>query len=55
MKQTIKALISCMAVCCGVLLIIHRRVIAACITGDPMPEAPEWHKKCFKCLADKAE
>jgi len=44
-----------MAVCCGLFLIIHRHVIAACITGSPMPEAPEWHKKCFKCLAGKAE
>lgn len=48
MKKTMYTLISCMAVCCGLFLIIHRHVIAACITGSPMPEAPEWHKKCFK-------
>ena len=50
-KKTVNICIRCLAVCCGVFLIIHRRVIAACITGIDMPEAPEWHKKCFKCLA----
>ncbi len=50
MKKTINRVIRCIAVCCGVMLIIHRRVIEACITGIDMPEAPEWHKKCFKCL-----
>mgnify|MGYP006872993427 CR=1 FL=1 len=55
MKQALNIMIRCTAVCCGVLLIIHRRVIAACITGGPIPEAPEWHKKCFKCLNAKAE
>ncbi len=34
-------------ICLAVMLITHRRVIAACITGGPMPETPEWHKKCF--------
>lgn len=48
MKETMNMIIRCMAVCCGVFLIIHRRVIAACLTGTPMPEAPEWHKKFFK-------
>ncbi len=33
----------------GVFLIIHRRVFSALLTGEPMPEAPEWHKKCFGC------
>jgi hypothetical protein len=34
----------------GVFLIIHRQVFAALFTGSPMPEAPEWHKKCLgKC------
>ena len=49
MKQAINPIIRCCAVCCGVLLIIHRRVIAAAITGDQMPEMPEWHKKLFCC------
>ena len=34
----------------GVWAIIHRRVIAAFLTGSPMPEAPEWHK----CLCPHA-
>ena len=55
MKQTLNSIIRCMAVCFGVLLIIHRRVIAACVTGTQMPQAPEWHKKCFKCLGAKTE
>ena len=29
------------AVACA---ITHRRVIAAMVTGKPMPEPPEWHK-----------
>ena len=48
MKKTIKAAVECAVVSLGVLLILHRRVFSACITGDPMPEPPEWHKKCFK-------
>ena len=43
-----KALNTCIR-CCAVFLIIHRRVIAACLTGVEMPEAPAWHKKCFNC------
>ncbi len=45
MRHAINMVIRCMAVCCGVFLIIHRRVIAAAITGSEMPEMPEWHKK----------
>lgn len=51
MKNTVKALIQCAAVCTGVFLIIHRRVFTACLTGDPMPEPPEWHKKFLPCLS----
>lgn len=29
------------AVACA---ITHRRVIAAMVKGEPMPEPPEWHK-----------
>ena len=50
MKKVLKAIIACCAVCCGVMLIIHRNVIAACLTGDPMPEPPEWHKKYFRFI-----
>ena len=55
MKNTIKALIEVLAVAWGLFLIIHRRAFAACLTGDPMPEPPEWHKKCFKCFAKGEE
>ncbi len=48
MKRTLNTCIRCCAVCCGVFLIIHRRVIAAFLTGVEMPEMPEWHRKCFK-------
>ena len=40
-----------MVIACGVLLIIHRHVISACITGEQMPEPPEWHKKCMPFLS----
>ena len=49
-KKALNTCIRCCAVCCGVFLIIHRRVIAACLTGIEMPEAPAWHKKCFAFL-----
>ena len=49
MNSAMKAMIGCTAVACGALLVIHRRVLAAYINGDPMPEPPEWHKKYFKC------
>ena len=39
-KITIGAVIGS-SICCA---IVHRRVIAALVTGSPMPEPPEWHK-----------
>lgn len=50
MKNAVKVLLICLAICCIIFLVIHRRVIKACITGEPMPEPPAWHKKYFKCL-----
>ncbi len=49
-KKALNTWIRICAVCCGLFLIIHRRVIAASLTGTEMPEAPAWHKKCFACL-----
>jgi hypothetical protein len=50
MKQTIRAIIECFLIMTAVFLIIHRHVFSALFTGSPMPEAPEWHKKCLgKC------
>lgn len=31
---------TCMVACA----IVHRRVIAAALKGEPMPEPPAWHK-----------
>ena len=25
-------------------LVVHRRVVAAMLNGDPIPEPPAWHK-----------
>ena len=56
MKKTGNEVIKGLVVLVGVLLIIHRRVIAAAITGSEMPEMPEWHKKCFKsCGLDECK
>ena len=49
MKDTIRTLIDICIIMCAVFLIIHRRVISSTLTGAPMPEAPEWHKKCVGC------
>ena len=48
MSTLIKGAIGGAVIGCGAFVFIHRRVIAAAINGDPMPEPPEWHKKCFK-------
>ena len=55
MNKLLKATLICSAVACSALIVIHRRVIAAAITGEPIPEPPEWHKKCFPCCWDNAE
>ena len=55
LKHTVKAIIECAVVLCGLFLIIHRRVFAACLTGDPMPEPPDWHKKLFGCADPEKE
>ena len=48
-KQTM--FIAC-AFLTGVMVGIHRRVIKACITGEPMPEAPASHFWCKNRKAD---
>ena len=56
-KKEVKIMMICMLITLVVLLvcwvIIHRRVIKAWIKGEPLPEAPEWHKKCFAKLGCK--
>ncbi len=53
MKDTIRTLIDICIIMLAVFFIIHRRVFSALLTGEPMPEAPEWHKKCFGCGKEK--
>ena len=55
MKDNAKALLACVAITAGVFLLIHRRVIAAALTGSEMPEPPEWHKKYFPCFRQQDE
>ncbi len=37
--------VGCVVGCATASLIIHRRVWKAVLTGQPVPEMPEWHKK----------
>ena len=55
MNNLAKAAIFCTAAACVGLLVIHRKVIAAAITGGDMPEPPEWHKKYLACCAENEE
>ena len=55
MNKLAKAAIFCTRAAFGALLVIHRRVIAAAITGEDMPEPPEWHKQYFTCCAEGAD
>lgn len=34
--------------------VVHRRVIAAAVKGEPMPEVPEWHKAWHPHAKDPA-
>ena len=45
-KRVLNRIIRCLAVCCGLFLIAHCRVLAACLTGVDKPEIPARHKKC---------
>jgi len=46
-----KKIIKVVLILAGVWAVIHRRVIAAYLTGSPMPEPPEWHKACHPRFA----
>ena len=46
MKTILKVALGIAAVGMVASAIAHRKVIMACVKGEPMPEAPEWHKKC---------
>lgn len=32
-------------------LVIHRRVVAAILKGDPIPKPPAWHKGFHPCFS----
>ena len=48
-----------LGVACGCLvasLVVHRRVVAAIVKGDPIPETPAWHTwhtGCSGCTCDR--
>ena len=46
MKTILKGMIVVVGIGLVASAIAHRKVIMACVKGEPMPEAPEWHKKC---------
>ena len=52
-KKFFTILLICLAVFAAVWCIIHRRVIYAWIKHEPMPELPEWHKKCMRWFFGK--
>ena len=45
MKKALFIALGVVAGCAATSLVVHRRVVAAAIKGDPLPEPPEWHKK----------
>ena len=48
-----KIILICILVLITIWCFIHRRVVRAWLLGEPMPEPPEWHKKCFGKLGIK--
>ncbi|MBR3343294.1 MAG: hypothetical protein IKQ27_00545 [Lachnospiraceae bacterium] len=44
MKNLWKLLCALFCLCTICFVVIHRNVIKAAIKGEPLPEAPEWHK-----------
>ena len=50
MKTITYVVIGAAAGCVAASLFIHRRVIAAAIKGEPLPEPPEWHKAYHPCF-----
>ena len=47
--KTVRTLFALSVVLLGIFLFIHRRVLRAFLTGEPMPAAPECHKHCCPC------
>ncbi len=54
MKKIFTAFMLGAGVCCGAFLYVHRRVIVSRITGTPLSEGHDSHKKCC-CHGKKQE
>ena len=52
-RKFLKIMLICLLICAVIWCLIHRRVIYAWIKGEPIPEMPEWHKKCVKWFLGK--
>lgn len=50
MKKCLYVALGLAAGCMATSLIVHRRVVAAVIKGEPIPEPPEWHRKWHPCF-----
>ena len=44
-RGILNAILFILGIFVGIAVYAHRRVIKAYVTGEPMPEAPEWAKK----------
>ena len=44
MKHIANIALGLIAGCAVASLVVHRRVIAGVIKGEPLPEPPAWHK-----------
>ena len=44
MKTVVNVALGLMIGCAVVSLFVHRRVVAAALKGEPLPEPPAWHK-----------
>lgn len=44
MRKAIRTTFRVGIVCVIACAVVHRRVIAAMVKGDPLPEPPAWHK-----------
>lgn len=47
MKRIANIALGVAAGCAVCYLVIHRRVVAALVKGEALPEPPEWHKHCW--------
>ena len=53
LKKLLRNFLICLAILVAIWCLIHHRVIAAWIKGEPMPELPKFHKKFLAMLGIK--